>query len=43
VIDIFKGLFDLQDIYADVGSALTADQLDKVSVEIEDLRTSIVE
>ncbi len=43
VTEIFKGLFDLQDIYADVGDALTEEELEKVSARIETLRTAIVE
>ena len=39
---VFKGLFDLQNIYEDVGDALTPDQLDKVSKRITTLRTAII-
>lgn len=42
VNEIFKGLFDLQDIYKDVGETLTEEQLDKISTRIEALRESIV-
>ena len=39
---VFKGLFDLQQIYEDVGDTLTEEQLKKVSDRIEALRTSII-
>lgn len=39
---IFKGLFDLQDIYEDVGDSLTEEQLEKVSEKINALRADIV-
>ena len=39
---VFKGLFDLQNIYEDVGDVLTEEQLEKVSDRIEALRTAIV-
>ena len=42
VESIFKGLFDLQDIYNEVGDALTAEQLEKISSRIGVLRGSIV-
>ena len=42
VESIFKGLFDLQDIYNEVGDALTAEQLEKISSRIGVLRSSIV-
>ena len=42
VESIFKGLFDLQEIYNEVGDALTAEQLEKVSSRIGVLRSSIV-
>lgn len=42
VNEIFKGLFDLQDIYSDVGEALTAEQLEMISTRIEALRESLV-
>ncbi|MEN8227466.1 MAG: hypothetical protein ABFS38_04870 [Bacteroidota bacterium] len=42
VSEIFKGLFDLQDIYESVGDTLTEEQLEKVANNIEVLRGSIV-
>ena len=42
VTEIFKGLFDLQDIYEDVGEALTEEQLEQVATRIEALRGSII-
>ena len=42
VESIFKGLFDLQDIYEEVGDALTAEQLEKISARISTLRDGIV-
>ncbi len=39
---IFKGLFDLQDIYEEVGDSLTEEQLEKVSEKIDALRADIV-
>jgi hypothetical protein len=39
---VFKGLFDLQQIYEDVGDTLTEEQLEKISDRIEALRTSII-
>ena len=42
VTDIFKGLFDLQDIYQDVGDKMTDKQLEQVSVRIDALRSDIV-
>ncbi len=42
VTAIFKGLFDLQDIYESVGDALTAEQLEKISEKIGTLRADIV-
>lgn len=42
VESIFKGLFDLQDIYNEVGDALTSEQLEKISSRIGVLRSSIV-
>ncbi len=39
---VFKGLFDLQQIYQDVGDTLTEEQLEKISDRIEALRTSII-
>ncbi len=42
VADIFKGLFDLQDIYEGVGDVLTEEQLEKISVRIEALRGALV-
>ena len=39
---VFKGLFDLQDVYQEVGDALTDDQLNKVVDLIEELRNAIV-
>ena len=40
--DVFKGLFDLQDIYEGVGDALTEGQLEQISVRIEALRGALV-
>lgn len=42
VSDVFKGLFDLQDIYEDVEESLTVEQLEKVTARITSLRESIV-
>jgi len=42
VIDVFKGLFDLQDIYEDVEESLTKEQLDKVTARITALRAAII-
>jgi hypothetical protein len=39
---VFKGLFDLQDIYKNVGEALTDEQLEKVSTLIDELRSALV-
>ena len=39
---VFKGLFDLQHIYKEVGDTLTEEQLEKISDRIEALRTSII-
>jgi len=42
VSEVFKGLFDLQDIYKDVGDSLTKEQLDKVTAVITALRAAII-
>jgi hypothetical protein len=42
VSEVFKGLFDLQDIYKDVDDSLTKDQLDKIVARISTLRQAIV-
>ena len=42
VESIYKGLVKLQDVYEGVGDALTADQLESISSQIEVLRVSIV-
>lgn len=42
VSEVFKGLFDLQDIYEDVGDSLTAEQLEKVTARISTLRAAII-
>lgn len=42
VTPVFKGLFDLRDIYKEVGETLTAEQLEKVFTRIDALRNSIV-
>lgn len=42
VSSVFKGLFDLQDIYEGVGDALTEEQLVKISEKINALRGEIV-
>jgi hypothetical protein len=39
---IFRGLFDLQDIYNDVGDTMTEEQLAKVSERIAVLREEII-
>lgn len=41
VTPVFKGLFDLRDIYKEVGDSLTAEQLEKVFNRIDALRNSI--
>lgn len=42
VSEVFKGLFDLQDIYQDVGDALTEEQLEKIAERVATLRNDIV-
>lgn len=42
VVDVYNGLYDLQAIYNDVGEALTAEQLEKISSMIDVIRSSIV-
>ena len=42
VTEVFKGLFDLQDIYEDVGDALTEEQLKMVLDKINSLREAII-
>lgn len=42
VNDIFKGLFDLQDIYEDVGEALTEEQLEMIHTRVGALRESLI-
>jgi len=42
VTEVFKGLFDLQNLYEGVEGSLTAEQLDKVTARIEALRDAIV-
>lgn len=42
VASIFQGLYNLQDIYEGVGDALTAEQLESITSQIEVLRSSIV-
>ena len=42
VSEVFKGLFDLQVIYKDVGESLTKEQLDKVTERITALRAAII-
>ena len=39
---IFKGLFDLQDLYEGVGDAMTEEQLEQVSEKIDALRGDII-
>ena len=42
VSEVFKGLFDLQDIYEDVEDSLTEEQLEKVTARITALRATII-
>jgi len=42
VSEVFKGLFDLQDIYEDVEDSLTEEQLKKVTARITALRAAII-
>lgn len=42
VTDVIKGLYDIQDIYEEVGESMTDEQLDEIAVRIETLRNSIV-
>ena len=42
VSEVFKGLFDLQDIYEDVEDSLTEAQLEKVTARITALRATII-
>ncbi len=42
VTEVFRGLFDLQDLYKGVEGSLTAEQLEKVTARIEALRDAIV-
>lgn len=42
VNEIFKGLFDLQDIYEEVGESLTEEQLELIATRIQAIRESII-
>lgn len=42
VAEVFRGLFDLQDLYKGVEGSLTAEQLEKVTARIEALHDAIV-
>jgi hypothetical protein len=42
VSEVFKGLFDLQDIYEDVEDSLTEEQLEKVTARITALRATVI-
>ena len=42
VDDVFKGLFDLQEIYKDVGDTLTEEQLGRILDQVESLRSGII-
>jgi hypothetical protein len=39
---VFKGLFDLQNIYEDVGDVMTEEQLEKVTTRVATLREAII-
>lgn len=42
VDDVFKGLFDLQEIYKDVGDTLTDEQLGQILDRVDSLRSEII-